>query len=104
VRIAALLLTLAAIATDPRGQQRSAARDAAASQRKPPPAQRPQRSTAARRAFQAGHPCPANGHTSGACPGYVIDHVIALKRGGPDKPSNMQWQTLAAARAKDRIE
>jgi hypothetical protein len=37
----------------------------------------------------------------GACPGYVIDHVIALKRGGADAPSNMQWQTVRAAKAKD---
>ncbi len=37
-------------------------------------------------------------------PGYVIDHVIALKRGGADHPSNMQWQTIAEAKAKDRTE
>jgi hypothetical protein len=34
----------------------------------------------------------------------VIDHVKPLKRGGADDPSNMQWQTKAAARTKDRIE
>jgi hypothetical protein len=34
----------------------------------------------------------------------VVDHVIALKRGGADAPSNMQWQTIADAKAKDRIE
>ena len=62
------------------------------------------RSSAARRAFRAEHPCPATGATTGSCPGYVIDHVIALKRGGPDEPANMQWQTKAEARAKDRIE
>jgi len=37
-------------------------------------------------------------------PGYVIDHIIALKRGGPDNPSNMQWQTIEEAKAKDRRE
>jgi hypothetical protein len=37
-------------------------------------------------------------------PGYVIDHVIPLKRGGCDCPSNMQWQTKAEAKAKDKIE
>jgi hypothetical protein len=26
-------------------------------------------------------------------PGYVVDHVIPLKRGGADEPWNMQWQT-----------
>ena len=25
--------------------------------------------------FKYGHPCPSNGHTSGPCPGYVIDHI-----------------------------
>jgi hypothetical protein len=28
----------------------------------------------------------------------------SLKRGGADSPENMQWQTVAEARAKDRIE
>jgi hypothetical protein len=62
------------------------------------------RDPAARREFQRQHPCPATGKTSGACPGYVVDHIVPLKRGGADKPENMQWQTKEAARAKDRIE
>ena len=37
-------------------------------------------------------------------PGYIIDHVIALKRGGADSPANMQWQTVVEAKAKDRWE
>jgi len=37
-------------------------------------------------------------------PGYVVDHIIALKRGGPDTASNMQWQTIEEAKAKDRWE
>ena len=37
-------------------------------------------------------------------PGYVIDHIIPLKRGGCDCPSNMQWQTKAEAKAKDKVE
>lgn len=37
-------------------------------------------------------------------PGYVIDHIIPLKKGGADAPSNMQWQTIKDARAKDRWE
>jgi 5-methylcytosine-specific restriction endonuclease McrA len=50
------------------------------------------------------NPCPATGRTSGACPGYVVDHIVPLKRGGADEPANMQWQTDADAKAKDRIE
>jgi hypothetical protein len=34
----------------------------------------------------------------------LIDHVVPLKRGGADSPGNMQWQTIAAAKAKDKIE
>jgi hypothetical protein len=37
-------------------------------------------------------------------PGYVVDHITALKRGGADEPGNMQWQTIAEAKAKDRWE
>jgi len=100
---ALVLLTLAALALAS-DSPRSAPRDQAASQRRQPAAARPARSTAPRRAFQRTHPCPANGHTSGPCPGYVIDHVVPLKRGGPDTPANMQWQTVAEAKAKDRVE
>jgi hypothetical protein len=62
------------------------------------------RSSSARRAFQRSHPCPSTGGTSGACRGYVVDHIVPLKRGGADTPSNMQWQTVEAAKAKDKIE
>jgi hypothetical protein len=63
-----------------------------------------QRSAAVRHDFQKVHPCPSTGRTSGACPGYVVDHVTPLKRGGADRPSNMQWQTTKAANDKDKVE
>jgi len=61
-------------------------------------------STAASDAFTYSHPCPSTGKKSGACPGYVVDHIKPLKWGGADDPSNMQWQTEAAAKAKDKWE
>jgi hypothetical protein len=57
-----------------------------------------QRSAAARHAFarQTGFP---HGR-----PGYVIDHIKPLACGGVDAPSNMQWQTIAEGKIKDRTE
>jgi hypothetical protein len=37
-------------------------------------------------------------------PGYVVDHVVPLSKGGADSPGNMQWQTKEEARAKDKWE
>jgi hypothetical protein len=62
------------------------------------------RSAAARAAFQRTTACPSTGAHRGACPGHVIDHVTPLCAGGADAPSNMQWQTAADGKAKDRIE
>jgi len=62
------------------------------------------RCSAARAAFERDNPCPSTGQPRGACPGYVVDHITPLKRGGADLPANMQWQTTQEARAKDRVE
>jgi len=56
------------------------------------------RSPAARAQFlrQTGYP---HGR-----PGYVVDHIVPLECGGADSSSNMQWQTIAEAKAKDKTE
>ena len=62
------------------------------------------RSSLVKHEFQLIHSCPSTGLTSGACPGWVKDHIVPLVCGGPDAPSNMQWQTIRDARAKDKWE
>jgi hypothetical protein len=62
------------------------------------------RSTSARRAFQAQQPCPSTDGRTGPCPGYVADHLEPLACGGIDAPENMQWQSVAEAKAKDKWE
>ena len=56
------------------------------------------------REFQREHPCPSTGLPTGPCPGYWKDHIVPLSCGGPDAVSNLQWQTIAEARAKDGWE
>ena len=63
-----------------------------------------ERSAAARAAFVRANPCPATGLTRGACPGFVVDHVVPLCAGGADAPANMQWQAIGPSREKDREE
>jgi 5-methylcytosine-specific restriction endonuclease McrA len=62
-----------------------------------------------RAAFKRAHPCPSTGQTTGACPGWAIDHVIPLACGGCDSVSNMQWlpdaiKSAAGSAPKDRWE
>jgi hypothetical protein len=68
------------------------------------PAHAYDRSLAEKNRFKAAHPCPSTGKRAGPCPGYIVDHIIPLCGGGPDRPSNMQWQTVAEARLKDLRE
>lgn len=56
------------------------------------------------RAFKRHNPCPSTGRTSGACPGYVIDHIVPLCANGPDAIGNMQWQERQASYKKDAEE
>ena len=62
------------------------------------------RNASAKRNFQASNACPATGKTTGSCKGYVIDHKTPLACGGADTPENMQWQTAAEAKLKDKTE
>lgn len=67
------------------------------------------RSSKLLRDFQAMHPCPATGLTTGNCPGWQMDHVIPLVCGGCDSIENLQWlpveiKTCAGTLCKDRFE
>ena len=62
------------------------------------------RSTWAKTEFKRTHPCPSTHRREGPCPGWVIDHIKPLACGGADAPENMQWQTVADGKAKDRWE
>jgi hypothetical protein len=62
------------------------------------------RSQAVRHEFVRLHACPATERHRLPCPGYIIDHIKALACGGADAVENLQWQTVADAKAKDRWE
>lgn len=62
------------------------------------------RSAAEVRAFRAENACPATGLERGPCPGYEVDHFIALCLGGDDTVENMQWLSVLMHRAKTRVD
>lgn len=62
------------------------------------------RSLAAKHEFKREHPCPSTGLAYGRCVGWIVDHRQGLCVGGADEPSNMEWQSLADSKAKDRWE
>jgi hypothetical protein len=62
------------------------------------------RSAVAGKEFRTLNPCSSTGRTKGACAGYVVDHIQALKHGGLDEAGNMQWQHPEDAKARDRTE
>ena len=67
-------------------------------------AAQPERPSNAEVLFKLNNPCPATGEATGPCTGYVVDRIIPIVCGGTDDPENMQWQTLAQAKEKDRWE
>jgi hypothetical protein len=87
-RFACLLIALAALASPLAAS--AAAADA--------------RSFKAEVLFRLHNPCPASGEVRGPCKGYVIDRIVPHVCGGEEAPENMQWQTIAEAREKDRWE
>ena len=56
------------------------------------------------RAFRAEHPCPVTAQKTGACPGWVVDHIYPLCAGGKDLPENMAWQEARQSYIKDNLE
>lgn len=56
-----------------------------------------QRDHKLRRAYIKQHPCPFTKEQ-----GCILDHRVALCRGGPDSFENLQWITKEQARVKDR--
>jgi hypothetical protein len=70
------------------------------------PCPQPHRSRGAVAQFRRLNPCPHGpdkGSTS-RCRGYVVDHACPLSCCGIDAPQNMQYQTKAASKRKDRVE
>ena len=61
-----------------------------------------QRSPQVLAAFRNAYPCPATKQSTGACPGWAIDHVIPLACGGADAVYNLQWlpDQIKSARGK----
>ncbi len=60
-------------------------------------------------AYKRLHPCPATGLSTGACPGWQINHTIPLVSGGCDSVINMSWlplqiKTCTSAHCVDRWE
>jgi hypothetical protein len=49
------------------------------------------------RDFRSTHPCPANGSLRGPCPGYLVDHIKALKPGTRETSANLRWRTITQA-------
>jgi len=62
------------------------------------------RSKSVRAKFQRSNPCPSTANARGACPGYQVDHIRPLHRGGADATHNMQWLTIEQHREKTARE
>ena len=52
--------------------------------------------------FRLLSPCPGTGETKGPCKGYVVDRIVPIVCGGAEDLANMQWQTIAEAKEKNK--
>jgi hypothetical protein len=52
--------------------------------------------------FVRSHPCPATHSSEGPCPGYIVDYIVPLNKGGKDSAANMRWVAIAAALKRER--
>jgi hypothetical protein len=52
-------------------------------------------------AFRKLVACPSTHKFTGACPGWIMDHMHSLRCGGLDVPENLWWQTVEESRLKD---
>lgn len=62
------------------------------------------RSKVVLRAFAKQQACPSTGLHRLPCPGWHIDHIVALCAGGADAVENLQWLTRDAHQEKTRID
>ena len=49
------------------------------------------RSSTVLTAYKKYHPCPVTGLSTGSCPGWQINHIIPLAKGGCDAVVNLAW-------------
>lgn len=54
--------------------------------------------------FRKANPCPSTQRVKGPCPGWQVDHVEALRCGGPDTVANLQWLRIAEHKKKSAHE
>ena len=62
----------------------------------------PQADSGQKELFVKKYACPVNGKHTQLCPGWVVNYVKPLCAGGPDRITNLQWQTVATAKRKER--
>lgn len=62
----------------------------------------PQEDTHQKELFLKKYACPMTGKRTGACPGWVVGYIKPLCAGGADRITNLQWQTVATAKRKER--